>query len=103
MANKLFLKKQYFRLVMKEGDSMSNHLKHMKQLSDKLVAVNAPISEEDQVVTLLGSLPDSFDSVVTALEARVNDLTLEIVHQSLINAEQKKGITYCHLRYSSHI
>ena len=91
VANKLFLKKQYFRSVMREGELISNHIKHMKELTDKLAAIKAPISEEDQVVTLLGSLPDSFENVVTALEARVDDLTLNFVHQTLINAEQKRS------------
>ena len=57
LANKLFLKKQYFRAEMKEGTSIEGHLTRMKELTDKLAAISAPISEEDQVVTLLGSLP----------------------------------------------
>ncbi len=54
LANKLFLKKQYFyfRKEMNEGTSMEMHLKEMKEIS----SIGAPISEEDQVVTLLGSL-----------------------------------------------
>ena len=90
IANKLFLKKRYFRTVMKDSTAVEQHIKHMKELMDKLAAINAPISEEDQVVTLLGSLPSSYDNVVTALEARVDDLTLDFVHQSLITAEQKR-------------
>ena len=42
---------------MKEGTLIEAHLKHMKEFTDKLAAIGAPISEEDQVVTLLGSLP----------------------------------------------
>ena len=42
---------------MKEGYSVKAHIKKMKNLTDKLAAINAPIAEEDQVVTLLGSLP----------------------------------------------
>ena len=47
LANKLFLKKQYFRTEMREGTSMEVHLKHMKEISDKLAAIGAPIAEED--------------------------------------------------------
>ena len=69
LANKLFLKKKYFRSEMKEGTSIELHLKHMKEITDKLAAIGAPISEEDQVVTLLGSLPASYSGlVVTTLE-----------------------------------
>ena len=68
LANKLLLKKKYFRMEMKETTSVEKHLKEMKELTDQLAAVGAPI-EEDQVVTLLGSMPKKFSTLVTALEA----------------------------------
>ena len=63
----------------------------MKEITDKLAAIGAPISEEDQVVTLLGSLPPSYSTLVTALEARVDDVTLNFVQQALIHKEQKQN------------
>ena len=36
-------------------------------------------------MTLLGSLPSNYATLVTALEARVDDLSLEFVQQSLIH------------------
>ena len=69
---------------------MESHLKHMKSITDKLAAIKAPVSEEDQVVTLLGSLPEYYDTIVTALEARGDGLTLEFVQNALLNEEQKK-------------
>ena len=90
LANKLLLKKRFFRMEMKEGTTIENHLKQMKELSDQLAAIGAPITEEDQVVTLLGSLPQSFSTLVTALEARVDEgLSLKYVQQALVNEEQK--------------
>lgn len=44
-------------------------------LADKLASIAAPVSEEDQVVTLLGSLPPSYATIVAALEARIDDMT----------------------------
>lgn len=73
LANKLFLKKQYFRMEMKDGTSLEAHIKHMKEVVDRLAAIGSPIDEEDQVVTLLGSLPRSYSTIVTALEARGAD------------------------------
>jgi hypothetical protein len=90
LANKLFLKKRYFRTEMKEGALMESHLKHMKEITDQLAAIGAPISQEDQVVTLLGSLPRSYSTLVTALEARGDDLTLTFVQQALVQEEQKR-------------
>ena len=90
LANKLFLKMQYFRMEMGEGTSMESHLKLMKEITDRLAAIGSPISEEDQVVTLLGSLSSSYSTLVTALEARVDDVKLDFVQQALIHEEQKR-------------
>ena len=90
LANKLFLKKQYFRKEMKENTPMESHLKEMKEITDRLASIGAPISEEDQVVTLLGSLPLSYSTLVTALEAQVDDIKLDFVQQALIQEELKK-------------
>ena len=68
---------------------MEVHLKHMKEITDKLATIGAPISEEDQVVMLLGSLPRSYSTLVTALEARVDDVKLSFVQQALVHEEQK--------------
>ena len=89
LANKLFLKKRYFRTEMKGGTSIESHLKHMKELTDKLAVIGSPISEEDQVVTLLGSLPQSYSTLVTALEARGDEIKLDFVQQALVHEELK--------------
>ena len=90
LANKLFLKKKYFRCEMKDGENITEHLKRMKELTDKLGAIGTQIAEEDQIVTLLGSLPPSYATIVTALETKMDNLTLQFVQQALINEEQKR-------------
>ena len=75
---------------MQEGARVSDHLKQMKGLTYRLAELGAPISDEYKVVMLLGSLPLSYDNLVMALEARVDTLTLDFVHQALITEEQKK-------------
>ena len=64
----------------------------MKEITDQLAAIGAPISNEDQVVTLLGSLPRSYSTLVTALEARGDDLTLRFAQQALIQEKQKRKV-----------
>ena len=88
LANKLLLNKQYFRSEMRDGTSIEKHLKFMKELTDKLAAVGAAVEEEDQVVTLLGSLPKNYSTLVTAIEAQDN-ITLHYVQQALVREEQK--------------
>ena len=91
LVNKLMLKKQYFRMEMKKGSPIEAHIKAMKELTDKLAAIKAPISEEDQVLTLLGSLPSNYSTLVTALEAR-DAVSLSYVQQALIQEEQRMNV-----------
>ena len=62
----------------------------MKEVADRLAAIGSPIAEEDQLVSLLGSLPRSYYTIVTALEARgADNLSLSFVQQAPINEELK--------------
>ena len=90
LGNKLILKKQYFRMEMAEQTSVEQHLKQMKELTERLAAINSPVIEEDQVVTLLGSLPSSYQNMVTSLETRGDDLKLGYVQQALLYEEKKR-------------
>ena len=91
MANKLFLKRQFFTTKMQEGQSVQDHLKCMKEVSDQLAALGSPVAEEEQVVALLISLPPSYATLVTAMEAKGDDL-LAFVQQALITrGADKRG------------
>lgn len=92
LANKLYLKKRYFRTEMKEGTSMELHLKQMKEITDQLAAIGATISDEDQVVTLLGSLPPSYSALVTTLECN-EGVKLSYVQQAVLHEERKQRET----------
>jgi len=91
-ANKMFLKRQYFTTKMSEGQSVQDHLKCMKEITDKLAALGSAVGEEEQVVALLISLPPSYQTLVTALEAKGDDLSLEFVQQALVSEEQKRQV-----------
>jgi len=52
---------------MKNSDSVEDCLKYMKDIVNKLTAIKAPVSKEDQVVTLRDSMPSEYETVVTAL------------------------------------
>ena len=43
------------------------------------------------MVTLLGSLPKSYETLVTALETRMDDVDLNFVQQALVNEERKRS------------
>ena len=90
LANKLFLRKKYFTMSMGVDESMSEHINKMKELASQLEAVGASITEDDQVATLLCSLPESYNGLITALESRADNLTLEFVTARLLHEEHKR-------------
>ena len=53
----------------------------MKDITEKLVAIGAPISQEDELVTLLGSLLRGLATLITAIEAGRNCVSLDYVHE----------------------
>jgi len=66
----------YFCMDMKETASAEAHLKDMRELTDRLAAVGAPMAWENQLVTLLGRLPQKYSTLVTALVAQIDNLSL---------------------------
>ncbi len=75
---------------MKEGTSVEQHLKLMKDLTDQLAAIEALIAEEDKVVMLLGSLPQIYSNLVTAFKAQKDLVQLDFLQQALLHEEQKQ-------------
>ena len=63
-------------------------MKEMTELFNELAVVGDKI-EEDRVVYLLASLPESFNTLVTALEVNKDVPKMEIVTERLFYEEQK--------------
>ena len=74
---------------LRDGDSIQKHIKDMTEIFNELAAIDDPITEEDRVVHLLASLPESYDILVTALEASVEVPKMEIVTERLLHEERK--------------
>ena len=89
LANKLFLRKKFFRTEMQESDDMLTHINAMNTLSQQLEAVGAEVSEDDLVITILASLPKQYETLITALETRPEKLTLEFITARLLHEESK--------------
>eukprot|EP00794_Sanderia_malayensis_P005845 gene5845-6544_t len=75
---------------MCESERMIDHINKLRSLAEQLDSVGAPVSEDDQVATLLCSLPDSYANLNVALESRADSLTLEFVTSRLIHEEKKR-------------
>ncbi|TMW61094.1 hypothetical protein Poli38472_014555 [Pythium oligandrum] len=90
LANKLFLRRRFFTTMMEEGDDVLGHINKLKTLAEQLDAVGASVSEEDLVITLLGSLSESYQFLITALESRSDTLTWELVTSRLLHEDMKR-------------
>ena len=89
-ANKLALRRRLHSLQLKDGKSVQDHVKAMTELFNELAIVADAIEEKDQVVYLLASLPDSFNTLVTALEANEDVPKMEVVKERLLHTERKQ-------------
>ena len=73
------------RLRFREGESVQGHIKTMTEF--ELAIVGDAIEEGDQVVYLLATSQDSFDTIVTALEVSAKVPKMETVTERLLHAE----------------
>ena len=66
-ANKIFIMKKLYKLKMKEGTAMSNHINELNTLLCQAHSIGMPQDDENKAVILLCSLLDSWDGVVIAI------------------------------------
>ena len=89
-ANKLSLRRRLHSLHLRDGDSVQGHIKAMTELFNELAVVGDVITEEDRVVYLLASSPESYNTLVTALEAHETVPKMEVVTERLLHTERKQ-------------
>lgn len=91
LTNKIYILKRLCRIQLKEGGNMEDHINIILDMVNNLSALGENLKENLVVALLLVSLPDSYDSLITALETRPeNELTLEMVKGKLISDFKRK-------------
>lgn len=90
LARRLFLRRKFFTIQLQEGESMQEHINKVTTLAEQLEAIGATISDDDIAMTLLCSLPESYESLLVALESRTDNLTAEIVRTRLLQEEARR-------------
>ena len=88
-SNKLRLKKKLYAMKLAPCGSLQPHLKEFVELFDELVIIGDAVEDEDRVFCLLASLPDSYSTMVTALEALDDIPSWEAVVERLLREEEK--------------
>lgn len=90
LVNKLFLWKKLYNLRMKDGDSVTEHLNAFNTVVSQLASVYIKISDEDKCISLLCSLPDSWDSLVIAIGINATALHFDEIVSSLLTEEMRQ-------------
>lgn len=94
LAAKVYLRRRFFNVkYIDNGNSnLQTHINFIRDLADQLDAINAGVSDEDMAMTLLCSLPESYDYLIVALESRnSDDLSFDFVSARLLSEEKRKG------------
>jgi hypothetical protein len=89
LVNKLFLRKKLYNLSMRDGDSVVEHLNAFNTVVGQLVSIAIKISDEDNCISLLCSLPDSWDTLVVAIGSSTTTLKFDEVVSSLLSEEMR--------------
>jgi len=84
-TTKVFLNQKLYSMKISEEESIVDHLNNFKSIIERLATVGVAISNEDSVVALLSTLPESYDGRVFLSGQTI--LTLQIVVDLLLYEE----------------
>ena len=91
LTNRIILKRQLYSLRMKEGTTITDHLNTFNTLLVQLDSIEVKFDSEDKAVTLLCSLPESWDHFVTSISLSSSEtLEFDDVVGAMLSEETRK-------------
>lgn len=93
LTSKVLLLKRLCRTVLGEDGDMEAHITNFSNTVNQLIALGTDLADDLLAAMLLGSLPESYDTLVTALESRPEkDITSQFIKSKLIDEyKRRKG------------
>ena len=82
--------KKYFGAKMAEGESAEKHLLNMRELCDRLAAVELPVPEEFQPLMILASLTASYTAIVQTLGSQSRKLDLSHMTSTVLDEDARR-------------
>lgn len=87
----VFIMKKICQMQLEEDGDMEDHLSKMQHEIKKLSCMGEKLSESWEVAMILRSLPESYDVLVTTLEARSDAVpSLSVVKEKLFEESRKR-------------
>lgn len=94
LTNQVFLFKKIFSMKLSENGDMEKHLNAMLNSVDQLAALGETLKDKMIIALILCSLPESYNTLITALETRNEDeLTVELVKSKLLDEDSRRRNT----------
>ncbi|XP_071576174.1 cytochrome P450 4C1-like isoform X3 [Temnothorax nylanderi] len=91
LTNQVFLFKKICSIKLSENGDMESHLNAMLNSVDQLTALGEALKDKMVIAMLLCSLPESYNTLITALETRSEDeLTIELVKGKLLDEDRRR-------------
>jgi len=91
LSIKMYLRKKLYKIKLQSDQNMQEYISAALQLVEQLRGVGEEVTDQQVATLLLCGLPDEYETLITALEAREEDeLTLEYVKNKLVDAYKRK-------------
>src|SRR6218665_630909 len=91
LSSKMYLRKKLYKMRLQDDQNMQEYISAVLRLVEQLRGVGEEVSDQQVATLLLCGLPDEYETLITALEARDEDeLTLEYVKNKLFDAYKRK-------------
>ena len=92
LSNKLYLMRKLYQTKLRPDQDMQNYIRSALEIVERLRGIGEEILDFHIAVLLLSGLPDSYETLVTALDARPDDeLTLEYVKGKLVDEYRRRS------------
>src|SRR6218665_2565898 len=91
LSSKMYLRKKLYKMRLQDDQNMQEYICAVLRLVEQLRGVGEEVSDQQVATLLLCGIPDEYETLITALEARYEDeLTLEYVKNKLVDAYKRK-------------
>lgn len=99
LSNQVHLLKRIINLKLSEDGEIEKFIHEMLSVVDRLAAIGEVLKEKLIISIMLSNLPDSYSTLITALETRnEEELTLELVKGKLVDEATRRN----HLKREPH-